>query len=232
VTQLLKLGPDHGVDAERLAALRAERLAASTAYFDAQADDWDRLRELHVADSEVEAAVVSLLCTLPLGRLVDVGTGTGRMLELLAARSDSALGIDRSVDMLRAARAKLDTLDLPHCSLRHGDMHALPSLEQAADTVVMHQVLHFAEKPSLAIQEAARILAPGGRLLIADFAPHDREELRRDHAHARLGFADDVVRTWLRRAGLQLGETRQLEGPLTVTIWLAGKPQRRDRKAA
>lgn len=206
-------------DAARLAAVRADRAAAAVRYFARHAADWDELRSLHVGEGEVEAAIARALADRPVGRLVDIGTGTGRMIELFGREAQQALGIDRSPDMLRVARAKLAEAGLD-AELRQGDMYALPLPSGSADTVIIHQVLHYAQQPAAAVNEAARLLAPGGRLLIVDFAPHDREELRARDAHARLGFADDAMLKWLEAAGLQGRVVEHLEGgELTVTIW-------------
>ena len=219
-------------DAARLAAVRADRAAAAQAYFAAHAGNWDALRSLHVAESEVEAAIGRALGQGALGRLIDVGTGTGRMIELFAPAADHALGIDRSPEMLRLARVKLAEAGLA-AELRQGDMYALPLPSGAADTVIIHQVLHYAHNPAAAVAEAARLLAPGGRLLIADFAPHDREELRSRDAHARLGFADDAVLDWLEAAGLEGAVVEHLEGgELTVTIWVGRQPAERLKEVA
>lgn len=224
-------------DAARLSAVRAERDAAATVYFAAQAESWDRLRSLHIAESEVEAAIVAAIGDRPLGRLLDVGTGTGRMIELLGPRARSAIGIDRSPEMLRLARGRIEAAGLPHAEVRRGDMFALPQTDASVDTVVLHQVLHFADSPAEAIAEASRVLAPGGRLLIADFAPHDREELRAREAHARLGFEGGVVTGWLRAAGLDARVVADLPAPvgvadpLTVTLWLGERPPLEPRSA-
>lgn len=206
-------------DAARLAAVRADRAAAAGRYFARHAADWDELRSLHVGEGEVEAAIARALADRPVGRLVDIGTGTGRMIELFGREAQQAMGIDRSPDMLRVARAKLAEAGL-EAELRQGDMYALPLPSGSADTVIIHQVLHYAQQPAAAVSEAARLLAPGGRLLIVDFAPHDREELRARDAHARLGFADEAMLKWLEAAGLQGRVVEHLEGgELTVTIW-------------
>jgi ArsR family transcriptional regulator len=206
-------------DAARLAAVRADRAAAAERYFAARAQDWDRIRSLHVAESEVEAAIARALANRPLGRLVDIGTGTGRMLELFAGAADHALGVDRSPEMLRLARVKLAEAGLG-ADLRQADMYALPLAAAAADTVIIHQVLHYAQQPSAAVAEAARLLAPAGRLLVVDFAAHEREELRATDAHLRLGFADETMLTYLTAAGLEGSVVERLEGgELTVTIW-------------
>jgi ArsR family transcriptional regulator len=207
-------------DAARLAAVRADRAAAAERYFAARAQDWDRIRSLHIAECEVEAAVARALAGRPVGRLIDIGTGTGRMIELFGRDADHALGVDRSPEMLRLARVKLAQAGLTGAELRQGDMYALPLASTSADTVILHQVLHYAQQPAAAVMEASRLLAPGGRLLIVDFAPHEREELRDRDAHVRLGFADEAVLKFLEAAGLETRIVEHLEGgELTVTIW-------------
>jgi ArsR family transcriptional regulator len=216
-------------DAARLAAVRADRAAAAERYFAARARDWDEIRSLHIAESEVEAAIARALGAgsgRPVGRLVDIGTGTGRMLELFAGGADHALGIDRSPEMLRLARVKLADAGLAAAELRQGDMYALPLAAGLADTAILHQVLHYAQQPAAAVEEAARLLAPGGRLLIVDFAPHEREELRDRDAHVRLGFADEAMLKYLEAAGLEGRVVEHLEGgALTVTIWAGERAQ-------
>lgn len=213
--------PDHWAvaDAARLAAVRADRAASAAAWFEGHADEWDAIRSLHVAESEVEAAMAAMLGDARVGTLIDIGTGTGRMLELFAGHARLALGIDRSSEMLRLARTKLH--DMAHAELRQADLYALPLDDGAADVAILHHVLHFAQQPGAAVREAARVLAPGGRLLIADFASHDREELRLSDAHTRLGFADDQMMAWFDAAGLQTVRVETLEGgELTVKLWL------------
>ena len=213
--------PDHWAvaDTARLAAVRADRAASAAAWFEGPAGQWDAIRSLHVADDQIEAAMRRMLGDAPVGTLIDIGTGTGRMLELFAGQAGSALGIDRSSEMLRLARAKLQNRG--NTELRQADLYALPLADGAADIAILHHVLHFAQQPGAAIAEAARVLGPGGRLLIADFAPHHREELRQRDAHTRLGFADAQIAAWFAAAGLRMGETATLEGgELTVTLWL------------
>lgn len=226
------------IDRARLAAVRAERAAAADAWFAAHAGDWDRCRSLHVAEEQVEAAVVAAVSGRPVGRLLDIGTGTGRMIELLGSRAAAAVGVDRSPEMLRLARGKLEAAGLDAAEVRRADMYALPQPDGWADTVVVHQVLHFADDPAAALVEAARVLAPGGRLVVVDFAAHDREELRASHAHVRLGFADAQVAGWLAEAGLEPRVAARLaapEGearPLTVTLWTGDRPALAQRVAA
>lgn len=219
-------------DSVRLDAVRADRSEAAGRYFSAQADIWDSIRSLHVSEAEVEAAIERALGRPSLGTLVDIGTGTGRMIELFGPRASNAIGIDRSSDMLRLARVKLETAGV-RSSLRQGDMYALPLADSVADCAIIHQVLHYAHAPADAIAEAARVLASSGTLLVIDFAAHDREELRARDAHLRLGFADDVMAGWFTAAGLQVDRVEHLEGgELTVTLWRGAKPGERKRKAA
>ena len=217
-------GENHWIvaDTARLAAVHADRAESAERYFAAHAAQWDAIRSLHVAESEVEAAMAEALNETPVGRLVDVGTGTGRMIELFGRAAKSAIGIDRSPEMLRLARGKLSNLDVGMLELRQGDLAALPIPDHAADTVILHQVLHFIPAPDQAISELSRILSPGGQLLIVDFAPHQREELRDRDAHARLGFSDEQVAGWLSAAGLECDLVKNLEGgTLTVKLWRA-----------
>jgi ArsR family transcriptional regulator len=220
-------------DRTRIAEIRARRVAEMQSYFERNADGWDGIRSLHVSDEAVEAAILAALDTRPCGDLLDIGTGTGRMIELLAPLARQATGVDRSPEMLRVARGKLAATRLGNCQVRLADMYELPVANGAADTVVVHQVLHYAEDPAAVIREAARVLAPGGRLLIVDFAPHDLEELRQRHAHVRLGFSDAAILGWMAAAGLDARTTDHLVGDrLTVGLWLGERTPHTARKAA
>ena len=219
-------------DASRTETIRAERAEAANRYFAGHAEVWDQIRSLHVAESEVERAIDRALPRQSLGRLVDIGTGTGRMIELFGPRSSQAIGIDRSSEMLRLARVKLEAAGIAS-SLRQGDMYALPLGDESADSIIIHQVLHYAHSPASAIAEAARVLSPGGTLLVVDFAAHDREELRTSDAHIRLGFDDEVMSAWFASAGLTVDEIEHLEGgELTVTLWRGVKAAAAQRRAA
>jgi ubiquinone/menaquinone biosynthesis C-methylase UbiE len=210
-------------DEARLEGVRSERTEAASRYFAGHAEVWDQIRSLHVAESEVERAIEQALADRLIGRLVDIGTGTGRMIELFGSRAGQAIGIDRSSEMLRLARAKLDAAGIAS-SLRQGDIYALPLADGSADCVIVHQVLHYAHSPASAIAEASRVLAPGGTLLVVDFAAHDREELRDTDAHIRLGFEDRVMSGWFKAAGLTVDRVEHLEGgELTVTLWRGAK---------
>ncbi len=218
-------------DRERAEALKREREEAAQSYFQAHAADWDRIRSLHVAESEVEEAIGKALGPGPFKLLVDLGTGTGRILELFAERYARGLGFDLNQAMLAYARSKLSKARLTHSQVRHGDIYALSLPDGVADAVIMHQVLHFLSEPATALREAARVLAPGGRLLIADFAPHDLEFLREKHAHDRLGFEPAQVAQWMKDAGLVPVTHRDLAPNkkggtemLTVSLWLAERP--------
>jgi ubiquinone/menaquinone biosynthesis C-methylase UbiE len=214
-------------DFARLEAVRAQRAEAAQAFFARLAPKWDHLRSLHVPEATVEAAVLDVLGDRPIQSLVDLGTGTGRMLGLLAGRAARAVGLDSNHAMLSVARANLERLGLSRVDLRQGDIHAPPFGRGGFDLVVVHQVLHYLDDPARALREAARLVAPGGRLLVVDFAPHDLEFLREAQAHRRLGFAPEQVTGWLNDAGLpsvttrDLAPTGEVEDQLTVTLWLA-----------
>jgi ubiquinone/menaquinone biosynthesis C-methylase UbiE/DNA-binding transcriptional ArsR family regulator len=218
-------------DRERLAEVRAARAAAAQAYFRSHAVEWDRIRKLHVPDEAVEAAVVEALGDRPFRSLLDLGTGTGRMLELLGPKIERGLGVDLAPEMLAIARAHLDRAGLKHCSVRQGDIYDLALPRDSFDVVVVHQVLHFLDDGARAIREAARLLRPGGRLLVIDFAPHELEFLREEHAHRRLGFADEVVSQWMTAAGLDVALHRSLapepgsEGQIAVSLWMGRDPR-------
>jgi len=210
------------LDQARLDTVKRQRAGAANAYFRANAQQWDQIRSLHIDEREVEAGVLEALGGHPIGDLLDLGTGTGRMLEIVAPRVERAIGIDLSREMLAVARANLEKANLHNCTIRQGDIFQLPFADQSFDAAIFHQVLHYADRPSLAVAEAARMVRPEGRLVIVDFAPHALEFLREEHAHRHLGFADSEISDWCREAGLVPEPVRHLVGqPLTVSIWVA-----------
>ena len=214
--------PTIALDLQRLSAIKQQRADLASAYFRENAAQWHRIRSLYVDEREVEAALVEIVAAADPRDLLDIGTGTGRMLEILAPRVEHALGIDQSREMLSIARVNLERAGLANGRVRRDDMYQLALPDASFDAVVMHQVLHYADRPAAAIAEAARVLRPHGILVLVDFAPHALEFLRDEHAHRRLGFADGEIAEWCRAAGLDPSPPRQLPGdPLTVVIWTA-----------
>ena len=217
-------------DLRRLAAIRSERAEVAAAYFESVAASWDHMRARHVADDEVEAAMLAAIEGVTVGQLIDVGTGTGRVLEVFADRIDQGIGLDLSQQMLDLARSRLDQLGLRHCAVRQGNAYDLGLDTGSVDVAVLHHVLHFLDDPGAAVAEAARTLRPGGRLIVVDFGPHADESMRVDYAHHWLGFADEDVEGWCASAGLLDMQVDHLalstgdvsaEDALTVTLWVA-----------
>jgi SAM-dependent methyltransferase/DNA-binding MarR family transcriptional regulator len=213
-------------DYERFEHVCEERAARARHYFAANAAAWDDLRTHHIPETEVEGKIATSIGERQIDLLVDLGTGTGRMLEIFAPRCARAIGFDISPEMLTIARSKLDSSALDHCQVRQGDCANVPLEDGVADIVILHQVLHFLDDPAQAIAEAARILAPGGSVLIADFGPHDMENLREQHAHRRLGFSSEEIQSMLAQSGLHYfaGETLTSHNhDLPVALWRADK---------
>jgi ubiquinone/menaquinone biosynthesis C-methylase UbiE len=217
-------------DLERLAAVKRRRQERASDYFSRNAASWDEIRTLHVPDDAVEQALLEAVGDRPIQAMADLGTGTGRMLEIFAPIYRRGIGVDMSREMLSVARANLERAGIQNAQVRQGDLYAPPVERDAFDLVTIHQVLHYLDDPGLAIREAARLLRPSGRLAIVDFAPHSLEFLRDEHAHLRLGFSERQMAEWLEEAGLEpCGERgfvpEEGEGGLTVRLWLA-----RDRR--
>ena len=216
-------------DVERADQIRSTRSLLAQTYFDENAAEWDRIRSLHVPERDVEAAILEALGPGPYELLLDLGTGTGRILELAASRARRLVGIDTNREMLKCARVRLDDAALVNCSVRLADVFNLPFQEGSAGAVIIHQVLHFLDNPKAALMEAIRVLQPGGRLVLIDFAPHNLEFLRQEHAHVRLGFAAGEIAAWLEECGLGSSTYRELQtdqvnnNPLTVAVWAGEK---------
>ena len=220
-------------DLERLEAVKRARAEAAAEYFRANAAQWDEIRSLYVSEANVEQMLLDLFRDDGINHFLDIGTGTGRILEVFGDRVERGIGIDLSHEMLAIARANLERAGLRHCQVRHADMYNLPFPNDSFDAVTIHQVLHFADAPAAAIAEAARVLRPGRQLVVVDFAPHDLEFLRAEHAHRRLGFGDEEVAGWCRAAGLEIADTRHLKGdPLTVSVWSARRRQSGESRRA
>lgn len=224
--QVLSLIPEDEAslarDRARIDQIKQARAERAATYFRANAAQWDDIRSLHIDEHEVERALQEVLQPGRVDDLLDIGTGTGRILELFGPVIGSGVGVDLSREMLAVARANLEAGAFANCQVRQGNMYGLPWDDARFDAVTVHQVLHFADDPAAAINEAARVLRGGGRIAIVDFTPHDREELRVEHAHRRLGFGDEEVADWLRAAGLRPDGVRHLPGePLTVGLWTA-----------
>lgn len=209
-------------DRQKLAAIREAREVQAQDYFAAHAETWDELRRLHSADALVEEALVIALGDAPLGHVLDIGTGTGRIAEIIAESAARVVALDKSPAMLRVARARLQHLGSERIEMIQGDFGSLPLSAASIDTVLFHQVLHFAQNPAEALREAARVTRAGGRVAIVDFSAHQHEELRERHSHARLGFSDTQMDTLLREAGYSPASPIALDGgELVVKIWIA-----------
>ncbi|MGO9743098.1 MAG: ArsR/SmtB family transcription factor [Roseiarcus sp.] len=231
---LARIAPDDPTlqaDRARLEMTREARRKQAAGYFAERAEDWDRIRAMHAPEERVEAAILGLVGKTRIRALLDLGTGAGRMLELLAPLADRAIGVDQSPAMLALARARMEPKGFRNVLLRQGDLYAPPVERNAYDLVVVHQVLHFLDDPGRAVGEAARTLSASGRLIIVDFAAHSEETLRENFAHRRLGFALDEVAGFLAEAGLVEVKSELVApgpeetGKLTVALWLARDPR-------
>ncbi len=217
--------PIHAQDLARLESVKEAWAVSAAAYFKKHAPEWSRISAELYDDGRIDAALVESLGKAPLGDLLDIGTGTGRTLEVLGGKAESGVGIDRSIDMLKVARANIWRAGLKNCQVRLADMLRLPYPPDSFDTVTLRMVLHFAENPEAAIAEAARVLRPGGRLVVVDLAPHDHDELRLEHAHRWMGFEDGALDDFLEHGGLVAKAPQRLGGsPLAVCLWLGKRP--------
>ncbi len=225
-------------DMSRLEKIKSEHAEAAARYFNENARQWDFIRGLYSADSRVEEAMLAAVKD-PVRQLLDLGTGSGHILKLFSDRSQNALGIDSSHEMLKVARANLESASLHHCQVRFGDIYRLTLEPNSVDLITIHHVLHFLDEPFLAIREATRVLSPGGRLLVIDFAPHKLEILHNEYAHRRLGFETREIKTWCTEAGLKKVQMQEFEAagqvdgvPLSIRLWKAQKPRAAMEQAA
>ena len=228
-------------DIQRLERIRQHRASRAARYFDANAEDWDKIRSLHVSEAEVEKAMLSVVGDAKRDYMLDIGTGTGRILELFAPLAERAMGLDASHEMLAIARERMEQAGLRNAQVRHGDLYQLPLQAATADLVTIHQVLHFLDDPAAALAEASRVLKPGGQMLIVDFAPHEQEFLREEQEHRYLGIKQEQMERWATAANLKLERHEALlpepdtNGGLTVSMWLATRQadiHRLDRRAS
>lgn len=215
-------------DLERLSDIKRERNARANQYFTDNAATWNDVQSLYVPETEIEERMGVYFPTKPVQRMLDLGTGTGRMLELFGSRAEEAIGFDLNTQMLTLARSRVSSANLSNCQVRQSDISALSLPAQSADLIILHQVMHFLDNPELVMREAGRVIKPGGRLLIADFAAHTKEWLREEHAHRRLGFTNDEIAAWLEINGLSLLHTENMvtkvvEDGLDVVLWVAEK---------
>lgn len=209
-------------DLQRLDQVKKKRADMAQSYFRENAEQWSQIRALHVPEVQLEQEFLDVIGNEPIGDFLDIGTGTGRLLELLADRTERGMGIDLSTEMLTVARANLEKASLRNVHVRLADMYNMPVPDSTVDLAALHLVLHYSDDPAAVIEEASRVLKPGGRLIIVDFASHEVEHLRTEHKHHRLGFDDSEIQTWLHQSALDGEQSRDLQGePLTVKIWQA-----------
>jgi ArsR family transcriptional regulator len=236
VARLIDLIPTEGreadLDRERLERIREARTEKAADYFKQNADRWEDIRGLYADEAAIDARLAAAVAEVPGGSLLDIGTGTGRVLESVAPFVKAAVGVDHTRAMLDIARAKLDEPHFQHCQVRLADMYRLPFEADRFDTVTVNMVLRYAEEPERVLAEAARVLRPGGRLFLVDFAPHQMTSLRDEHAHRRLGFADAEIADMAQRAGLSVQPADRIEGgALTVCFWSGERPANHNRVA-
>ena len=212
--------PTIQLDRQRLLELKNERLRAAAQYFEKTAAEWDSIRTLHVEDLDIERTLKTRVLEAKPRTLLDIGTGTGRILEILGPYVEDAEGVDFSHEMLTVARANLDKPSLRHCRVRHSNMYQLPYQDRSFHFITIHHVLHFAHQPQQVLKEAARVLRTQGQMVIVDFASHVREELRTKFKHQRLGFSNDEMEGWLHKIGLSIQPPTKFTGEsLAVMIW-------------
>lgn len=234
VRELLVLldGDDPVIEADRsqLVRLREQQANAAADYFATVAQSWDALRGLHIAETEIEAAILQIVSARNVSRVLDLGTGTGRMLELLNRHYQTGIGIDSSREMIAVARSKLSGARIQHAQIRLGDINETIDVGGDVDLVMLHQVLHYFDDPGRVLHEANRVLGAGGEIMVVDFAPHSLEFLRAEHAHRRLGLSDTQMASWAKQNDLEIKQVQEFLNPdvvngLTVCLWVLGQAE-------
>lgn len=219
--------PEINRDLVRLEVVRQRRAAVAEDYFQRVAPEWDEIRALHVPERELEGRLVDLVSEQPSASYLDIGTGTGRVLSLLAGKVDRGIGVDLSREMLNVARTNLEKQRLRNVHVRHADMYNLPFDDGEFDLVTLHLVLHYARDPAGTIGEVARVLQPGGRLFIIDFAEHQQQQLCEQYRHVHAGFSNQFIAQASKENGLRFHDEYRFDGgPLTTVIWVVIKEAR------
>lgn len=214
----------------RLKNIKQKNAALAADYFDKNAGDWDSIRNLAIPDTYIERKLIECLNISKPELFLDLGTGTGRMLEIFSPHIVKGIGIDLSWEMLQVARSNLDSTGVKNCTVRQSDINELKISDNSVDVISIHQVLHYLERPDQVISESSRVLKSGGQLIIVDFLPHDLEFLRENHAHRRLGISHNAIQLWAEKCDLKLTSMDQLgankpnqKNQLTVGLWTLTK---------
>ncbi len=221
--------PTFARDRTRLNTIKQQNAERAAAYFSQNAAEWDELRQLVGSDDAIESALLTAVTGQEINTLIDLGTGTGRILQIFAPTITKGIGYDNSHEMLNVARANLEQDHITHCLVRQADIRDIPQDDASADLITIHQVLHYLDDPHAVVQEAERVLRPGGKILIVDFAQHHHEFLRSDHAHRRLGFSDDEIKAWCEQNALILQHSHTVShggnvAQLNAMLWEIYKP--------
>ena len=204
--------------------MKRDRASKAIEFFNRNAGQWDAIRALHIDDSQVEHAFKALWPQKSVHRFLDIGTGTGRILEMVAPKVEKGIGIDMSRDMLAVARVNLERAGIKNCYVRHGNMNGLAFSDESFDLITFHLVLHYAESPGHALREASRVLRDGGSIVVIDFTTHQEADLAEERGHKWLGFGDEEMFTWQEEAGLERRSAVTLSGSsLKIKLWPAVK---------
>jgi ArsR family transcriptional regulator len=186
-------------DQRRLQSTLAERRTKSQEFFSSSAGQWDRVRDELFGDRFHLAALAAL--AQPEWTVGDLGCGTGQVSAALAPFVARVIAVDASGAMLQAAKKRLQTFD--NIDLRRGELESLPIDDERLDAATLMLVLHHVPDPGRALVDVARVLKPGGRLIVVDMLPHDRESYRQQMGHVWMGFADDHVKRMLSENGFE-----------------------------